>query len=59
MAQLIRFYIYKLKTPNDKIDLSVTIGNGQMASTDLIMDGKTINADLRDSFAVPISDRLY
>lgn len=56
MAQLTRFYLYKLATPQDKVTLSVTIGNGQAGTTSLYLNEKTLEPAFQDSFTQVIED---
>lgn len=56
MVQITRFYLYKLDAPAGPINLSVNIGNMQAASSALILEGVTLQSNLRDSFTYQISD---
>lgn len=56
MAQISRFYLYKLANPQGPVTLSVTIGNAQAGTTSLYLNEKTLQTDLRDSFNFAIQD---
>jgi hypothetical protein len=56
MAQLTRFFTYKLAALQGPVSLSVSIGNAQSATTSLYMDSKMLTNNARDSFSFDISD---
>jgi hypothetical protein len=56
MAQLTRFFTYKLAATQGPINLTVTIGNAQSATTSLYMDSKVLTNNARDSFTFDVSD---
>ncbi len=56
MAQLTRFYTYKLANPQGPATLSVTIGEAQAGTTSLYLNEKTLQTDMRDSFSFDIQD---
>ncbi|MDX1910650.1 MAG: hypothetical protein SFV22_04145 [Saprospiraceae bacterium] len=58
MSQLFRFYTYKLDpaAPQGPVTLSVTIGNGQMGSSMVQLNGKPLLAGQENSFSLDITD---
>jgi hypothetical protein len=56
MAQLTRFFVYKLDANQGPVTLTVSIGNAQSATTSLYLDSQTLTTNAQDSFSFPIEN---
>ena len=56
MAQLTRFYIYKLTNAQGPVTLTVTLGNAQAGTSDLYLNEKTLQTAIQDSFTFDVQD---